>query len=580
MRRLRGSAGQTTAEWLGVCVAVLALAGFTATAMPSVAGAMGGAAQRAVCLVGGGSCGGAGGRPAPGTRKSALDPSAPNSGPAIGPGSRAVGLPFPGAGSISVTVDASHEGGPANAKPEEGAPPDPSAKAGYKLGVSAKFERSTSPCSIDGTGTPTVTLSTTADIKAEAGVNGEKGGVGAGITGSLGRSTTYSVKTDPATADRITSHAVAPPNPADPRSVPAGSSILLNRDSYKGYDASATYHHITAELGYKDGHRVSSAVQRLDADHVRVTVGDSDFVENVLGLKVGTDDVAVGISMGNGFAEGKARSVDIDVGTEAGWEAYQRFIAKGILPAQDAPGTSNPTTSTSATETSTSSITGKLGPLGGTKGGTTVQGQIVETVRPDGSKTTTGFSRRGDTVIAATYDRDPSGKIVDSHYALHLQDTDRHLIDGYNQLTGGHLEDSSNRDLAFAYSESDLDNLRDQALDQILASQRGVNGSPFEDGGTRAQLRAYLNDHPMGDGLFPSAGPMAQISIIDMARAKEPADVLVALQNSGLGSSSGSLEFLLTLGLQTRRARDILGIPPDSGGNPIVGSVQSRPKGC
>ena len=458
--------------------------------------------------------------------------------------------------------------------------PDPGAKAGYKLGVSAKFERSTSPCSIDGTGTPTVTLSTIADLKAQAGVNGEKGGFGAGVTGSLGTSTTYSVKTDPATADRITGHDVPPPNPADPRSIPPGSSILLNRDSYKGVDASATYHHITAELGYKDGRRVSSGVQRLDADHVRLTVGDSDFVENILGLKLGTDDAAVGVSVGNGFATGKARSVDIDVSTKAGWDAYQRFIAQGDLPAQGDAGTSNPTTATSATDTSTSSITAKLGPIGGTKGGTTVQDQIVETTRPDGGKTTTAFVRRGDTVIATTYDRDASGKIVHSAYQLHLQDVDRHTIDGYNQLTGGGLEDSSNRDLTFTYGDADLDNLQNQAIDQILASQRGMKGSPFEHGGTRDEVKAYLADHPLGDGIVPSAGPSAQFAIIDMARAKEPSDVLIALQNSGLGNGTGALEFLLTFGLQTRRARDTLGIPLDSGGDPLVGSVQSRPKGC
>jgi hypothetical protein len=573
MRLLRGSRGQTSAEWLGVCLAVLALAGLAAKGTPAVAAAIGGTAQRAVCMVGAGSCGSGGGV------QSRLDPGAPVKGPAIGAGPRAVGLPFPGAGSVSVTVDADHKG-PADATPAHGAPPDPGAKAGYSLGVSARFERSTSTCSIDGTGMPSVTLSTAADIKVQGAVNGEKGDVGAGVTGSLGTSTTYSVRTDPATADRITAGGVAPPNPADPRSIPAGSSILLNRDSYKGVDASATYHHITAELGYKDGHRVSSAVQRLDSDHVRVTVGDTDFVENVLGLKVGTEDAALGVSTGSGFADGRARSVEIDVSSQAGWTAYQRFIAQGILPAQGAPWTSNPTTSTSSTATSTSSITAKLGPFGGTKGGTTVRDQIVDTVRPDGGKTTTAFVRRGSSVIATTYERDPGGHIVDSRFALHLQDVDRHLIDGYNQLTGGHLDDSENRDLTFSYSASDLDNLRDQALDQVLASQRGINGSPFEDGGTRADVRAYLRDHPLGDGLFPTAGPSAQFAIIDMARAQEPSDVLIALQNSSLGNASGALDFLLTFGLQTRRARDTLGIALNSGGDPLVGSVQIRPNGC
>jgi hypothetical protein len=257
-----------------------------------------------------------------------------------------------------------------------GTEPGPGAKAGYKLGVSAKFERSTSPCSIDGTGTPSVTLSTTA-------------------------------------------------------SIPMGSSILLNHDSYKGVDASATYHHITAELGYKGGRRVSSGVQRIDADHVRVTVGDSDFVENILGLKVGTDDAALGVSFGNGFAERQGALVRHRRRHEAGWDADRRFIAHGDLPAQGAAGTSNPTTSTSATDTSNSSITAKLGPIGGTKGGTTIQDQIVETTRPDGSKSTTALVRRGDTVIATTY------------------------------------------------SDADLGNLQNQAIDQMLGIPLDSGGDPL-----------------------------------------------------------------------------------------------------
>jgi hypothetical protein len=334
----------------------------------------------------------------------------------------------------------------------------------------------------------------------------------------------------------------------------------------------------TAELGYKDGHRVSSAVQRVDGNTVRITVGDTDFVENTLGVKVGTDDVNAGISIGNGFQDGKARSVDLDISTPDGWQAYQNFIGAGTLPAQSAAGTSNPTTSTSDTSTHTDSGTIKIGPIGGTSGGTTVQGQIVETKHPDGSSETTAFSRRGDAVVATEYDRDPSGNIVGEHYALQLQDVDRHYVDGYQQLSGHSGDSGSNRDLTLNYSAADLTAMQNDAADQILAAQRGMNGSPFENGGTRDQLEAYLADHADGAGLAPAGGVTGQFILAAMAGAREPSDVLVALQNSGLGSSTGVAEFLMNFYYGTLRARKTLGSNDKS--SPLPGGYANRPKGC
>jgi hypothetical protein len=521
------------------------------------------------------SCPG-GSSPSPGQPRDlpfkALDPSAPTSGPAIGTRPRNVGADLPFPGSVSVTVDPKKKGS-TNADPDFTGP-----KAGYTVGVTAKYERTTSPCSVDGTGTPTVTLSTSADIKVEVGADGKAKGYGAGITGSIGTSTGYDVKTDPANADRIDHGDVPPPNPVDPRSIPEGSSIVLNRDSYRGADGSIAYRNITAELGYKEGRRVSSAVQRVGADTVRVTVGDTDFVENSLGMKVGDENVAAGVKIGNGFLDGKARSVDLDIGTPEGWAAYQSFITSGRLPAQGASGTSNATTSTSATSTHTDTITGKLGPFGGTSGGTTVQGQIVETVKEDGSKVTTAFSRRGDTVVATEYDRDPSGKIVGEHYALHLQDVDKNYVDGYQQLTGNSGESGSNRDLTLTYGADDLNAMQNEALDQILAAQRGSDGSPFANGGSRQELKAYLAEHPYGEGLAPYGGVKDQVILTDMAAAKEPSDVLVALLNSGLGSGSGVVEFLMNFHFGTLRARHTLGSP--DGDAPLRGGYQNRPKGC
>jgi hypothetical protein len=319
-------------------------------------------------------------------------------------------------------------------------------------------------------------------------------------------------------------------------------------------------------------------VQRIGGNTVRITVGDTDFVENTLGVKVGTDDVNAGISIGNGYQDGKARSVDLDISTPEGWQAYQNFIGAGTLPVQDAPGTSNPTTATSDTSTHTDSGTIKIGPIGGSSGGTTVTGQIVETRHPDGSSETTAFSRRGDVVAATEYDRDASGNIIGEHYALQLGDVDHDYVGGYQQVSGHSGEAGSNRDLTLNYSAADLTAMSNDAADQILAGQKGMNGSPFEDGGTRDQLRAYLSEHPDGAGLTPVGGVTGQFILAAMAGAKEPSDVLVALQNSGLGSSTGVAEFLMNFYYGTLRARKTLGNGDTS--SPLPGGYVNRPQGC
>jgi hypothetical protein len=120
--------------------------------------------------------------------------------------------------------------------------------------------------------------------------------------------------------------------------------------------------------------------------------------------------------------------------------------------------------------------------------------------------------------------------------------------------------------------------MSNDAADQILAGQKGMNGSPFENGGTRDQLRAYLSEHPDGDGLTPVGGVTGQFILAAMAGAKEPSDVLVALQNSGLGSSTGVAEFLMNFYYGTLRARKTLG--NGDKGSPLPGGYANRPQGC
>jgi hypothetical protein len=113
---------------------------------------------------------------------------------------------------------------------------------------------------------------------------------------------------------------------------------------------------------------------------------------------------------------------------------------------------------------------------------------------------------------------------------------------------------------------------------RVLAGQRGRDGSPFKDGGTRDQLRSYLASHRDGEGLAPYGGVSGQVILTDMAAAKEPSDVLVALMNSGLGSGTGVVDFLMNFHFGTLRARHDLGSQDTA--TPLRGGYQNRPKGC
>ena len=298
-RRLRGCRGQTTVEWLVVMVGVVALAGVLVTTMPAAADTISSSFRSMVCKASGTSCpapSDAGGPQAGGPQAgspqagappaSGQDAEAPNDGPSIGSGRPIDTIPGMGNGRGWST---DYEDGP----------------------FTVTVDQTNSPCTIDGSGKPSVTLGASVDfnVGAGAGAKGKGKGAKVEVSASLGNKTSYEVQTDPKTAGAIQQHQRPAPNPADPRSIPVGSSITMNEESYKGAKGAVAYREIQVEMGYKSGHKVSSAVQRISDGKVRVTVGDSDLVENSVGVSAGPG----AFKWGQTFDDGKARSVDLDV---------------------------------------------------------------------------------------------------------------------------------------------------------------------------------------------------------------------------------------------------------------------------
>jgi hypothetical protein len=441
-----------------------------------------------------------------------------------------------------------------------------------KDGEDITVGRANSQCSIDGSGAPSITISASLGTGVGAGAGDTNKGKGAEGSVGAGTRANYGVTTDPTTGHQIENGDRPPPNPRDPSSIPPGSSITLDHDFYVGADGKVAYDHIAVELGYEKGHRVSSAVQRVDGDHVRVTVGDSDFVDNTIGVSVGGH---LGYRWGNGFDDGKARSVDIDISTPEGRAAYGDFIEHGQLPGAGAAGTSDPTTSVSTTSTSHNQVDVDLGPLDVSHGDSSVEWQYVETTHADGSVDRDILERMPDMALS-THQDVAGGKVTGQSIAVQLHDVAGDTVQGFQQLVGGRGDTGGDRDIALTFSGDDAANLQNAALDQVLAAQRGHDGSPFADGGTRAQLKAYLATHHNGEGLYDHGMPLPLLAAV--AGAQTPADVIRALMVAAHGSPEGLLDTLSRFILATNGARHALGDPDMS--SPFTGGYANRPPAC
>ena len=113
-------------------------------------------------------------------------------------------------------------------------------------------------------------------------------------------------------AEQIANGTVRPPNPIDPDSLRAGESITMDKESYEGNSQSASYRILKGTLGFQDGRRLSSAVERLPNGRMRILVGDEEFVKNAIELRLGTEDFGVAAGVSKEFASGDLRTVEVN----------------------------------------------------------------------------------------------------------------------------------------------------------------------------------------------------------------------------------------------------------------------------
>ena len=444
---LGGESGQGTAEYAGALVVLSVI--IAALATSGVGKAIADGAERAVCRIVGGDC---------------SEPPQPvqrltGDGPPLAGHDIAI-LPFPG----SFSVTRGH--GEAN---EHACKPD-----GTGVSAQGQVTADRSPTTLDAEGCPQQTVSLEARLQVEAGVEiGEKGKP----TGRLGRyaghSSKYAITAAPDQIDAMQRRDRSLPNPLDPRTIEPGEAVQMSEEFYEGAWLQADYRAMQVSLGYDRGRRVSAGATRVNPRTMRVYVGDEAFVRNALSLGAG----GVSVGFGQELANGKLRSIDIDIGTPQGWAVYQEFALSGRVPASGTRGTKDATTAVTYKASQSASLEAEFGNLkvGGLL--TDSEGDYQQTRHADGRVTHELAIRHDEVGLAVEVEKDRRGREQRS-YALNLEDVDPRVYADFQALNGGDTRPPSGGNARMEFSGADLMGVRRQALEHIAFQMERAGVEP------------------------------------------------------------------------------------------------------
>jgi hypothetical protein len=524
--RLRGEQGQTGAEAMGalLLVAVITFALTTSGAAASIATHT----EEIVCKIAGGEC--AAPEPPPDDPPDDEEDAGEPAGPILTDRPLPV-LPFPGSVSVMCTYS--------ETSTTACMPPD---QPGVSVQATGELTIDRSPTTLNDEGCPQQTLSVEGKLELSANASAEGAHAGGELDVHLGESTKYSVTVSPDAAEAIEHGDRKPPNAVDPRTIANGESVQLSHEYYAGVGMSAEYRALQASLGYDEGTRVSSGVQRVSPTTVRVMVGDEDFVRQALSFGVGVDGASISIGGSEELSSGKLHAVDIDISTDAGWNAYQSFINSGTLPGSGTPGTSNPTEADTLNYSDETKIEAEIGnvTIGGQLGSS--EGHRTETRNEDGSVDVVVSSRVNDVGLAVRRKEDANGnEIGDPEYSLLLEGVDDSISGTLQHLDGDEANAPPGGNLRIDFSESDLDQFRNIALDH-LADQVEQNGRRP----SREEIAESLAD---GDGVVEIDGVQYAFGApyTNLAAAQTPEDVLIALYHLGMSDGSAAADALVQM---------------------------------
>ena len=295
----------------------------------------------------------------------------------------------------------------------------------------------------------------------------------------------------------------------------------MSESFYEGLGLSGDYRALQASLGYGKGRRVSAGVQRMSRKTMRVYVGDEQFVRNALSVGVG----GVSVGFGQEVADGKLRSVDIDISTAAGWTAYQEFVTSGRMPEAGAAGTLEPATATTRKLSQSASLEAEFGNV--SVGGllTDSEGSYVETRHADGRVEHDLSVRHDDVGLAFGVDREADGGETRS-YALNLEGVRPDVYENFQALNLGDTRPPDGGNVRMKFTGDDLMGMRRQALEQIAMEmeQRGASPRPSpEEVAENLERNHGVIRFPNGNEYWPEGAAAV------LANAQDPEGVLEGL---------------------------------------------------
>jgi hypothetical protein len=521
---VRGERGQTAAETLGALLIVSVI--IAAMATTDAGAKIATESQRIVCEIAGGEC-------AP----SETQPGGPlegfeYDGPPLA-GQTLPVLPFPGTATVTCTVD--------SRQPETCVP---KGQPGVSVIASGEIKIERTPTFLDMEGCPFQNLSIQTTLKFGANAEAKGAKIGGQVQAFLGRASKYQVTATPGNADAIEAGSRAAPNPVDPRSLAKGEAIQLNEDYFAGIKAKATYREYQLELGYDEGRRVSSGIKRMDAHTMRVMVGDEDFVKQALKLGVKLGDASLSVGNSKELSDGKLHAIDIDISTEAGWNAYQRFIATGKLPQPGTAATTNPTKAETVRYTDTTEFEAKFGPVTVGGRGSSSEGRYLKTENlATGTTTYSTNARYNDTSLTYAFEEDANGNPTGTpRYSLMLHDVhDSYIPMLYDRMGQKQPAGDPPKDIRIDFTEAELRELQELALTRI-GERMSMDG---DERPTNDEIRRSMQP----DGTLDLDGATYALTGLQsmLASAKDPFEMLAALYRAGFNSPNMVIEDLAHL---------------------------------
>jgi hypothetical protein len=360
-----------------------------------------------------------------------------------------------------------------------------------------------------------------------------------------------------------------PPNPLDPRTLVPGESIELSQEFYAGHNLQVTYRKLQIGMGFEEGRRLSSGVRRVDENTVRVYVGDADLVKQALLLGTSVGEFSVAIGGNKQLSQGEVRSVDIDISTPEGWDAYQKFLASAEMPCDGAAGTSNALSISSIDYSGSTTAEVKAGriKLGGVLND--AEGSVAEIRHADGRVDRVSQARYNDVGVAITENQHGTT------YSMFIEGVDKSLIDAYEQFSGKDLAVYGDGNVRLDFTEGDLKAIREQALDQLVQRAKDTRQDI-----SREELERMLREDPRR---LENAGMNDSFTnAFEIARAETPEDILRQLYLFGGAGSNGNtaIDNLIKFGNATARARHGDRAIPRDHPDSVLPGTSKPPPGC